>query len=120
MVQSVLGTIDDDSLEVFVVWIPAIRTDSYEASLDARQLISDPRAKHYWDGSQAFGEAMAWAAGTRMRMAWDVYFTFDKDATWEDAPPQPSDWLHQKASEDPTRILKGDKLEQMLRNILSK
>ena len=116
--QSVLQKVDNDALEVFVVWIPEIRTDSYEASLQSRSLIPDPRAKHYWDGGQALGDAMAPVMGMRARMAWDVYLTYDADAEWGDVPPEPSNWLHQKSSEEPALYLDAEKLEAILRSAL--
>lgn len=116
--QRVLSRIEDPSLQVLVVWIPAIRTDSFEASLQSRSLIPDERARHYWDESRALGMALAPVLGTRMSMAWDVYLAYDGDASWDGAPPAPSDWLHQKQSEDRSRYLEEATLEEMLMDVL--
>ncbi len=116
--QRVLSKIEDPNLEILVVWIPAIRSDSYEASLQSRSLIPDSRARHYWDASQALGNAVAPVIGTKMRMAWDVYLVYGKDASWQGAPPEPIDWMHQKGTEDPERVLEDDKLEAALRAAL--
>lgn len=118
MVQRVLEGIEDDSLEVFVVWISAIRTDSYEASIQSRELIPDPRARHYWDGSRAVGHALAPVLETRMAMAWDVYVAYEPGAEWDSSPPEPADWLHQKQSEEPARYLDEAKLGEVLSNVM--
>lgn len=116
--QRVLEKIDDPKLEVLVVWIPAIRGDSYEASLQSRSLISDSRARHYWDGSQALGNAVATEIETNMNMAWDVYLAFDGTAKWGATPPKPVEWLHQKGTEDPDRRMDEASLEALLRQVL--
>lgn len=116
--QRVLSKIDDPELEILVVWIPAIRSDSYEASLQSRSLIPDSRARHYWDATQALGNAVAPVIETNMRMAWDVYLIYDGDASWDGAPPKPVDWMHQKGTEDPDRMMEDDKLEAAIRAAL--
>lgn len=116
--QQVLSRIDDDSLHVAVVWIAALRTDNYDAAIQSKRLISDARARHYWDGAQAVGNALAPVLETNMSMAWDVYLAYGPQATWEGAPPEPRNWLHQKGSEEPERYLNEEKLEAMIRDIL--
>lgn len=117
MVQSVLSQYDDESLEVHVVWIAAIRTDHYEASLESRNLITDERVKHYWDGDQLLGGALAQVLNTRMDLAWDVYVAYDGEASWDGSPPEPSAWLHQKGSEDPRLRMNPSSLEAMLKSV---
>ncbi|HSF17010.1 MAG TPA: hypothetical protein VLK65_15780 [Vicinamibacteria bacterium] len=111
-----LSRIEDRSLQIFVVWLPAIRTDSYEEALKSRSLIPDIRARHYWDESRALGNALAPILETRMSMAWDVYLAYDGEARWDGTPPTPSNWLHQKQGEDPKRYLEETTLEAILRS----
>lgn len=118
MVQSVLDRIDDDSLAVHVVWIYAIRSDDYDAAIEARQLIADQRARHYWDGDRTLGYALSPVLGTKMKMAWDVYLAYDKGVVWDGPIPAPSHWLHQKRTEEPMRYLDQARLETMVRDIL--
>ena len=112
-----MDDVDDDSLRVFVVWTAAIRTDHYEASIESRKLIPDARARHYWDGEQKYGYALAPVLGTRMDFAWDVYVVYEPGTSWGSAPPAPADWLHQKRSEDPERYLEEKKLEKLLKSL---
>lgn len=118
MVQRALDELKGEPIDVFVVWIPAISGDRYEATENAMTLIPDARARHYWDGSQAFGEALSPALGIRAKMAWDVYAVYDDSVQWEDGVPQPTSWLHQKGGEDPSLELTEEKLVEQLREAL--
>jgi hypothetical protein len=120
VVQKVLSEIDDDSLRVSIVWTAALRNDMYEESIRSRELVPDPRVRHYWDGANALGTLAAPVLGTKMQMAWDVYFAYGRGAKWEGgpAPPTPVDWLHQKISEDPKRRMDEATLGAMLRDVL--
>jgi hypothetical protein len=116
-VQQVLDGIDDESLRVYIVWTAAISSDHYDASVESRSLISDSRARHYWDGERALGHALSPVLGTRMRFAWDVYLAYEPGTKWETPPPEPADWLHQKQSEPAERYLEPAKLETMLKEV---
>ena len=104
----------DVPLDVLVVWIPAIAGDDYAAANRSQSKVVDERARHYWDGSQALGEAFAPVLELRSRMAWDVYLLFDKDADWKEAPPAPAAWLHQLMGENPDRQLSEEGLEEAI------
>jgi hypothetical protein len=120
VVQKVLSGIHDDSLQVAVVWTAALRNDVYQEAIRSRELISDPRVRHYWDGTNALGTLAAPVLGTNMQMAWDVYLAYGRGVTWEGggAPPNPANWLHQKFSEDPNRRMDESSLDAMLRDVL--
>lgn len=119
MVQNVLEKLPDARVDVFVVWIPAISGDDYEEAMLSTSRIPDLRARHYWDGSQALGEAFSPVLGLKARMAWDVYLLFDGDAHWDGtAPPEPRHWLHQRPGEDPSLQLSELGLEDDLRELL--
>lgn len=119
MVQRALDELEGEPIDVFVVWLPAISGDRYEATDDAMTLIPDGRARHYWDGAQVLGEALAPAIGIRARMAWDVYVVYDGAVAWGDAAPAPTSWLHQKRGEDPDMELTQKKLVEQLRAALN-
>lgn len=118
MVQSALEAVRDQPIDVFVVWIPAIGGDRFEATERSKAFIPDERARHYWDGSQALGEALSPALGIRAKMAWDVYLVFDEDARWESSPPAPLGWMHQLGGEDPALTLDEAKLVELLNDAL--
>ncbi len=120
MVQKVLSGIDDKSLRVSIVWTAALGNDTYEEAVRSRELIPDSRVLHYWDGANALGTLAAPVLGTKMQMAWDVYFAYGRGATWEErpGPPNPAKWLHQKFTEDPKRRMDEATLAAMLRDVL--
>jgi hypothetical protein len=118
VVQSALETLEGEALDVFVVWIPAIAGDRYEATDDAKTLIPDGRATHYWDGGQALGEVLSPTLGIRAKMAWDVYVLYGKDAVWDGGPPAPTSWMHQKFGEDPALELNEEQLVEKIRDAL--
>ncbi|MGH9318677.1 MAG: hypothetical protein ACRD3V_02135 [Vicinamibacteria bacterium] len=104
-------------IDVFIVWIPAISGDDYAAATKSMNLIPDERARHYWDGSQALGEAFSPVLGIRPRIAWDVYLLFDGKTEWGETAPAPASWLHQLLGEDPARQLAEDQLEIRIREL---
>ncbi len=116
--QRVLEKLKGEPIDMFIVWIPAINGDRYEATENAMTLIPDDRARHYWDGGQALGEALSPTLGIRAKMAWDVYVLYDKGAVWHDTPPAPAAWMHQKSGEDPALELNEEQLADHIRNAL--
>ena len=97
VVDNVLNEIDSEDLAIHVVWTPVLKADSYASSVSAQFKILDPRAVHYWDGDRnlgtAYGRQVELPRGRKF--AWDIYFVYDQDTEWGDAPPQPADWAHQ-------------------------
>jgi hypothetical protein len=83
----------------------------------AQSKIVDGRARHYWDGSQALGDAFSPILEIRARMAWDVYLLFDAKTEWKDAPPKPAHWLHQLGGENPDRELSEERLEEAIAKV---
>ncbi len=85
--KEVLDKYAEEDLKVYVVWMPMLATD--ERDKWKASLIDDPRMTHYWNGSQTVGrwftENMK-SCDSLGPVAWDAYYLFDKDATWEDAP----------------------------------
>jgi hypothetical protein len=114
VVQTVLDRKKDASVDVLVVWIPAIAGDDYAAALRSLAKIHDDRSRHYWDGSQALGEAFAPVLEIRSQMAWDVYLLYGPDAEWKSGPPAPAEWLHQLVGENPDRVLSEELLERAI------
>jgi hypothetical protein len=114
VVQTVLDKMKEAPLDVLVVWIPAIAGDDYAAASRAQSKVVDQRARHYWDGSQALGDAFSPLLGIRSQMAWDVYLLYDGNAEWKEAPPAPAAWLHQLVGENPDLELTEERLETAL------
>jgi hypothetical protein len=74
---------------VYVIW--SSQVGGKERSVGkAAEMVSDRRARHYWDGDQLVGKAFQPLLRTP-GPAWDVWMLFDKGVRWEGAsPPRPA------------------------------
>ena len=58
-------------------------------------MVTDPRARQYWDEDDWLGDAYGRVLPTP-GPAWDVYLLYGRGVTWEQAdPPKPDYWMHQ-------------------------
>ena len=48
--------------------------------------MPDPRVTHFWDGQTIISQWLAKQVDGYQGIAWDVYYLYGPDATWEDAP----------------------------------
>ena len=48
--------------------------------------LSDPRVMHFWDGETEVGQWFAKQVDGYEGIAWDVYYLYGPDATWESIP----------------------------------
>ena len=106
---------------VSIVWIPMLPGDNASAAQAATALVSDIRARHYFDPDRRAGRAIASRMGGEGKIAWDMYLFFAPDAPWEDEPPLPLDWAHQlgdAAWADPARCRRGEDLVDALKDLL--
>lgn len=58
---------------------------------DAREMwngsnIPDPRVIHYWDGEYVIGEWFAKQVDGYEGIAWDAYYLYGPDTTWDEVP----------------------------------
>jgi hypothetical protein len=113
--EKVLDRIASDNLEAFVVWTPRYFGDNRAKALASTKLVGDKRATHFWDGTGWLGKhyGKALKLPGRRAFAWDVYFVFDADATWGEAPPEPVEWMHQLGGTD-GRQLDAEKLREIV------
>lgn len=59
--------------------------------MDARvtintNVVSDPRAEHFWDGNQVASVWFAREIERHAGIAWDVYYLYGPDAEWGSTP----------------------------------
>jgi hypothetical protein len=98
----------DDRLEVFVVWLPMLPSDSLQSATESARIFEGTHARQFWDGEQALarlvGESVAIAPAT---LAWDIYLIYDRDAVIGDRAPVPLDWVHQLSRVAPERYRGG-------------
>jgi hypothetical protein len=120
--EKVLRKIDSDKLAVFVVWLPFVNGDSREKAAESMMVLTEKRAKHFWDSrsevGKAFAEHIKLPKGAKVALAWDYYAVFDARTKWKDSPPAPTDWMHQLRGIFPDRQLDGDRLRATVEKLL--
>ena len=62
---------------------------------DATTVVTDARARHYWDGAELLGKFYEGMLPTPGTPAWDVYLLFAPGVRWGKTPPAPNLWMHQ-------------------------
>ncbi len=118
-VETLLKEIDDERVQVLVVWAPLLGTDSYVEAQKTAGLIPDRRAVHYWEPGRVLGMEY----GERLplpgefNLAVDMVLLFDPGATWSDAGlPTPGAWFHKFGDDE--RMFSSEKLRDEVRKRL--
>jgi hypothetical protein len=71
-----------------VVWVKRWALDT-RAEIDGAGMV-DPRVTHLWDAGNVVGQGFLDAFGVDFGgLDYDFFLLFDRDATWDQAPPQP-------------------------------
>ncbi|HEU0293380.1 MAG TPA: hypothetical protein VFR47_11630 [Anaerolineales bacterium] len=73
-----------EGLRVYAVWLPRLWSDKRESWDPA--VLPEPRVIHFWDGDAQVGEWFARKVDAYEGIAWDVYYLYGPDATWETIP----------------------------------
>jgi hypothetical protein len=71
-------------LRVYAVWLPMLWSDARD--MWNGTTMPDDRVIHYWDGEAVIGQWFAEQVEGYRGVAWDVYFLYGPDATWESVP----------------------------------
>lgn len=100
-----LEKLPDPDVRVYVVWVPMSRGMERDVPNASRQ-ISDPRARHYWDGHGQLIAGYRSVLGGFNEPVWDTYVLYGKDARWDtERPPAPAYWMHQLGSAKRPRVV---------------
>jgi hypothetical protein len=84
-VQSqVLAKNSSPQLRVYAVWLPMLWSDSRE--MWNGNNMPDARVMHFWDGDLQVGQWFAKEIDGYEGVAWDAYYLYGPDATWETMP----------------------------------
>jgi hypothetical protein len=69
---------------VYAVWLPMLGSDAREEWNG--NTMPDARVTHFWDGEAEIGKWFAKQVDGYPGIAWDVYYLYGPDATWESVP----------------------------------
>ena len=98
MQRDVLAKAASPDLRTYVVWVPMSRGLERDVPRATRE-VSDPRARHYWDGGGQLTAGYRSVLGGFIEPVWDTYVLYGKDARWDsERPPAPVYWMHQLGS----------------------
>jgi hypothetical protein len=79
-----LAQYPSDQLRVYAVWLPMLGGDAREEWNGTT--MSDTRVTHFWDGDRLVGQWFAKHVDDYEGIAWDVYYLYGPEATWETIP----------------------------------
>lgn len=99
-----LSRTDDPEVAVYLVWSSQLGAEERHVA-EATTLLSDPRARHFWDPGRRVGRLFQPVLETD-GAAWDVWMLFDRETVWEKGErPEIAWWEHQLQGMDPERRL---------------
>jgi len=82
--------------------------------------IDDSRIRRYWDENKLTGETWKKVLSIN-NVAWDMYFLYDSEASWEALPQFPAVWMHQHSNlpEEQGVALNSEALSKAIRDLLT-
>lgn len=84
MQHQLLAQNPSTKFRVYAVWLPMLGGDAREEWNGTT--MPDPRVIHFWDGETVIGQWFAKQVDGYQGIAWDVYYLYGPDATWESVP----------------------------------
>lgn len=94
------------------MWVPKQGGEEVHVE-EATRVVTDARARHYWDEGGALMAAYARVLGLNQD-AWDIYLLYPPGVRWEgEAPPAPAFWMHQLRERDGV-ALPGPRLDDQV------
>jgi hypothetical protein len=93
-------------VRLYVVWLSMVRSDSKRGW--QADLLTDPRAVHFWDEDKEVGAWFGKRVGYTKNdgVLWDAFFLYGPDAAWGD-PPGPLVVWGRPVIEDREELEKG-------------
>jgi len=109
--KQLLAQNPSDQLQVYAVWLPMLWSDARE-KWDGTTM-PDARVTHFWDGDTQVGQWFARHVDGYEGTAWDVYYLYGPDTTWETVPSP-------LVGSGGTVYGEREKLEKQIRTLLDK
>lgn len=117
--QKLMHNIPAENLKVYIVWLPALRSDNKSAAARRSSEYQDKRLSYFWDGNRITGKTWQRVLGIE-RMAWDVYFLYGAAARWKNEPTPPDFWMHQLGGVSKGAHLQENEFESEARRLIAK
>ncbi len=116
--QQVMNSISEKRLHLFVIWLPAISTDSRNDALERSNLFPEDRVSYYWDAEKLTGKSWDSVLGLGMS-AWDVYLLYPSNQNWSTEIPSPIFWMHQLQGIESEPYLDRDEFKQKVQELIA-
>jgi hypothetical protein len=116
--QQVMNYYSDKPLHLFVIWLPAISTDSRDEAVEKSNQFQEDRVSYYWDAEKLTGNAIGSVLELGMS-AWDVYLLYPSNQNWNTTLPSPIFWMHQLQGLEKGPYLDRDEFKQKVQDLIS-
>lgn len=117
----VLEKVEDPGLRMLVVWGPMLDKETEADARTATATVPDPRATHFWTGSDRVAELFQETLGFEdpEEQGWDTYTVYPPGTEWrEGPPPEPGSYMHQGKPLPEERRLDAVALAEEVRGLL--
>lgn len=109
--QQVLKNIPDDRLRAYIIWLPIFSGASRVEATKRSNEFTDKRLTYFWDGEALAGKLWQRLL-ERLAIAWDVYFLYSAEATWDNEPAVPDFWMTAPGGATPPPMRKAPSLDE--------
>lgn len=83
------------SIRAYVIWLPALPSDTRQDATLASGEFSDSRVNYFWDPETIVADPFGKKLGLS-GFAWDVYMLYDRGEKWKkETLSEPKFWMHQ-------------------------
>jgi len=116
--QQVVNYFSDKPIHLFVVWLPAISSDTRNDALERSNQFPDNHVSYYWDAEKLTGKS----AGSVLELgmsAWDVYLLYPSNQNWNTDLPSPIFWMHQLQGIEKGSYLDRDEFKQKVQDLIA-
>lgn len=121
MHRHVLQKVDDPDLAMLVVWGPMLDKETEDDARTATATVPDPRASHFWTGSDRVAELFQETLGFEdpEEQGWDTFTVYRPGVEWhEGPPPEPDAYMHEGKDLPEERRLDAVVLAEEVRELL--
>ena len=123
MREGLLDAYPESDIDVIIVWISMMDSDTAAAVQQISSIFADKRVHQFFDPTQSVGKAVAASLGAEGEVSWDTYLFYGPGTKWQALPPAPTDYMHQLFDfpwADQSKMRTGDDLVVGLREAMAR